>query len=336
MEILIEDIKFCLEKFGVNTPINKVILLEDGPGRPVSENDIRKIIRLDFIDGSKTVIKFVHEERVPASVIDQQCTLSDLLRDNGVPAPKRWKIGDSYCVKIIKDNLDLMVYMEEYLPDQISELTIDLFSQVGEMMGKMHEISDKLKPHIDFSMLYDEVLHRDIPYEKLWGKADHSFIRDEDMAKLLKIYDKRIEMLKKIWAELPMGAVQNDIYSCNNFCMYNGKIAVYDFNLAGDEAFIGDALRCWFRTVFDERTQDMVNSLDRKALWNGFWNGYFKERRLTDIEIKYFSDIYAILGCAYYTKLLVHLIDMGQKEYVVNNWDYTFDLLNSGNEVLPI
>ena len=108
--------------------------------------------------------------------------------------------------------------------------------------------------------------------------------------------------------------MQADIYSCNNIAVRNGGLAVYDFNLAGDEVLIGDILQCWFRTIFDEKIEDDIRMLSIDKMWSVFIKAYQKERKLTDIEKKYLPDVYAILGTVYYTKLLNYWMITGKRQ----------------------
>ena len=335
MEIKIEDVQKCAEKFGIRDAVLDITLLADGPDHPVPYDVIRKIIRVDFEDGKYTVMKFVREPIFTPEIINRQCAFSDLLGENGVYVPKRYRRQGTYCIKYIKESLEMDVYMEEYFKDMIPVLTVDIFGQIGRTMGRMHAISQRLKPKIGYSMLYNEVMYKDTSYERIWRGWDHSFMEQELYSRLLEIYAHRIEIVKNVWCSLPKGAVQGDIYSRNNVALHEGNVAVFDFNLAGDEVFVGDCLLCWFRTIFDERMQDELKDISQSDLWNAFWSGYLCERPLSETEKKYFPDIYAILGCLYYTKLLVHFVMTNREELARVHWKDTFHFLEADDSVVP-
>jgi len=332
---MLEDVQKCVKEFGIHDNVTHISLLADGPDHPVPYDVIRKIIRVYFENNACAVIKYVREPIFNPTIINNQCAFSDLLGHNGIRVPKRWKQQDSYCIKYVKDNLEMDVYIEEFFPDMIPTMTIEIFTDVGRLMGRMHYVSQCLKPIIGYSMLYNEVLYKDTSYERIWNGQNHSFIDEKNLIKLLQTYSLRIEIIKSVWSILPRGAVQGDIYSRNNIAISNGEVAVFDFNLAGDEVFIGDCLLCWFRTIFDEKIQEEIKNIDRDDLWNAYWSGYLKERQLSSAEKKHFSDIYAILGCLYYTKLLVCYVRTGRAELAKHGFKNTFKLLEVGNEVVP-
>ena len=155
------------------------------------------------------------------------------------------------------------------------------------------------------------------------------------MEDLLSVYNSRLNIIKGIWSDLPRAAVQGDIYSHNNFALENGRLAIFDFNLAGDEAVLGDCMLYWFRTIFDEKIQDEIAQLNIKDMWENYWKGYSQYRKLTEIEIKHLPDVYAILGCLYYTKLLAFKVSTGRSEEAKKTWRFLFELLNVDKEILP-
>lgn len=323
------DIVKCLNDFGIFNKIKKWDFLAHGPDHPVPYDVIRKIIFVELEDSKKLVIKFIKEAIFTSEIIEHQSAFSDLLRKNGIDTPYRFTKSGKYCIPFFKDGILMDVTLEEWIGEKIPHFTLDLYKEVGETLGKMHKIAIDDSRAIGFSLLYNEIICRDTSYERLWGKADHSFISATEYNKILDIYNKRLSIVKNIWTSLPRAAVQGDIYSCNNITVRDGRLSVFDFNLAGDEVLIGDILQCWFRTIFDIKIQDDLNGISLIELWRAFIGAYLKERPLTDIECKFFSDVYALLGVVYYTKLLAYYVLNNNKDKAEKEYSYLFELLQT-------
>lgn len=333
MDINLEDTVICLREFGILEPVKEWKVLADGPDHPVPYDVIRKIIYVELMDGRKYVIKFVREPVFPTEIIENQSKFSDLLMEYGIDTPKRLKKDGHYCIPYEKERLVMDVYAEEWVGEKIPHLTMDMYGEIGSVMGKIHRISVKTKFHIGFSLLYNEIAERDTSYERLWRNGDHSLIPEDEYQSILRIYNQRLDIIKNVWKSLPRAAVQGDIYSCNNIAIRNNGLVVYDFNLAGDEVLIGDILQCWFRTIFDEKIEGDLKKISREEMWSVFIKAYQSERQLQDIEKKYFSDVYAILGAVYYTKLLNYWMATGEVGKARDNYLFLFDLLGT-KEVL--
>lgn len=329
MDISKKDTITCLRKFGISEQVKDWRILADGPDHPVPYEVIRKIIYVELENAEKYVIKFVWEPMFSTQIIENQCVFSDLLMEHGIDTPRRLVRDGHYCISYEKEGFVMDVYAEEWVGDKVSHLTLEIYEKIGEIIGKIHQVSCETEFHIGFSLLYNEITERDTSFGRLWGAGGHDFISDDEFDAMRTIYDQRLDIVKNIWTMLPRAAVQGDIYSCNNIALRSGKLVVYDFNLAGDEVLIGDILQCWFRTIFDGKIERDLNMLSQEEMWSAFMNAYQREHRLTEIEKNCFSDVYAILGVVYYTKLLNFWLTTGKKKRVYDNYKYLFKLLET-------
>lgn len=333
LEINIDDIVMCLNKFGIFDSIKEWKLLADGPDHPVPYDVIRKIIYIELEDCNKYVMKFVREPVFTTQIIEKQSAFSDLLIKQGINTPHRITANGHYCVTYEKDNLTMDVYIEEWVGEKIPHLTMELYKNTGAIIGRIHRISQDSGFIIGFSLLYNEITERDTSFSRLWRNDNLRIIPKEQYDCMLEIYNRRLACIKKVWCDLPRAAVQGDIYSCNNIALNNDGLVVYDFNLAGDEVLIGDILQCWFRTIFDEKIEDDLEKLSRDQMWKEFILAYQEERTLTENEKLYIPDVYAILGTVYYTKILNYWMDKGECLKAEKNYSFLFELLNT--EKLP-
>ncbi|MCD7954393.1 MAG: hypothetical protein LUG93_01245 [Lachnospiraceae bacterium] len=327
MDIDEKDIRCCLEQFGIQRPLKKWALLADGPDHPVPYDVIRKIFFTEVEGDIRYVIKFIREPVFPTKLIEQQSCFSDLLRKNGIATPFRMKKDGHYCVSYEKDSQVMDVTVEEWMGEKIAHITPDFLREVGSLLGKTHRISLNSGMRIGFSLLYNEILTRDTSYARLWKESNHEIMPAAAYEKIVDLYNQRLAIVKRAWSSLPRAAVQGDIYSCNNLAWKDGRLALYDFNLAGDEVLIGDILQCWFRTIFDERMEEDMKQYLREELWDAFIGAYQNERPLTGIEKQYFPDAYSLFGVLYFTKLLAFQVRDGRKEEAVQNYEYLFRLL---------
>lgn len=329
LEINEDDIKMCLHKFGLLNPIREWKLLADGPDHPVPYEVIRKIVYIELENDEKYVMKFVREPVFTTQIIEKQSAFSDLLMENGIKTPKRKMAEGCYCVSFEKEKLIMDVYIEEWVGEKIPHLTMKLYKNVGSVIGRIHKVSQYTGFQIGFSLLYNEITKRDTSFSRLWRNGNQRSIPEKQYEEMLKIYNRRLAVIKRIWTELPRAAVQGDIYSCNNIAEKDGTLVIYDFNLAGDEVLIGDILQCWFRTIFDEKMKEDLALLSQDKMWSEFILAYQSQRRLTDIERKYFSDVYAILGTVYYSKLVNQWIDNGEYLKAKKHHSFLMELLKT-------
>ena len=329
MEICEQDLIACFRQFGIKKKIRRWHILADGPDHPVPYDVIRLIIFAELEgDTAKYVVKYIREPIFTTKIIENQCAYSDLLRDNGIQTPFRLMSDGHYCISYTKDGLRMDVTIEEWVGERPTHMTLELFEQVGRLLGRSHQVALEHNLKIGYCMIYDEVMTKDTSYERIWKTIRHDFISPTDLKQILSLYEKRINIIKKNWTKLPRAAVQGDIYSCNNFTVRNGTLVMFDFNLAGDEVLIGDMLLCWFRTIFDENMQEDLKNIRREDLWLRFIQAYQKERPFTEIEKQYLADAYALFGTLYYTKLLVYYVQTGQKLKAAERYRDTIQLLN--------
>lgn len=333
LEITKKDVIECLHKYGVQDAIKVWKVLADGPDHPVPYDVIRKIIYVELENDEKYVMKFVREPVFSTAIIENQSAFSDLLMNQGIETPKRKMVQGKYCISFEKNNLIMDVYIEEWVGEKIPHLTMDLYRNMGSVIGKIHMVSQRTGFKIGFSLLYNEITERDTSFSRLWRNGNQNIIPNSLYEEMLRIYNRRLAAIKQVWPELPRAAVQGDIYSCNNIAERNGNLVVYDFNLAGDEVLIGDILQCWFRTVFDEKIEEDLAKMSKEKMWSEFILAYQSERNLTEIEKKYFPDVYAILGVVYYTKMLNYWMDKGECLRAKENYSYLLELLNT--KILP-
>lgn len=329
LEINIDDIKICLYKFGLLDSIKEWRLLADGPDHPVPYEVIRKIVYIELENDEKYVMKFVREPVFTTKIIEKQSAFSDLLRENGIKTPKRKMEEGRYCVSFEKEKLIMDVYIEEWVGEKIPHLTMKLYKNIGSVIGRIHKVSQHTGFQIGFSLLYNEITERDTSFSRLWRNGNQRIIPEKQYEEMLEIYNRRLAVLKQIWTELPRAAVQGDIYSCNNIAEKDGTLVIYDFNLAGDEVLIGDILQCWFRTIFDEKMKEDLALLSQDEMWSEFILAYQSQRILTNIEKKYFPDVYAILGAVYYSKLVNQWIDNGEYLRAKKHYSFLMKLLKT-------
>lgn len=329
LKITKKDLIECLQKYRMQDAIKVWKVLADGPDHPVPYDVIRKIIYVELENNEKYVMKFVREPAFSTAIIENQSAFSDLLMKYGIKTPKRKMVQGKYCISFEKNNLIMDVYIEEWVGEKIPHLTMNLYRNMGTIIGKIHTISQRTGFKIGFSLLYNEITERDTSFSRLWRNGNQNIIPKAIYEEILGIYNRRLAVIKQVWHELPRSAVQGDIYSCNNIAERNGSLVVYDFNLAGDEVLIGDILQCWFRTVFDENIEEDLAKLSKEKMWSEFILAYQSERNLTENEKKYFPDVYAILGVVYYTKMLNYWMDKGECLWAKENYSYLLELLNT-------
>ncbi|MEK5061710.1 hypothetical protein BK126_10035 [Paenibacillus sp. FSL H7-0326] len=125
------------------------------------------ILRVDFLDHKSVVMKLVQQEEHPRLIIEQQSIFSELMRRNGILTPKRYIAGEHYCISYVINDLSLDVTVEEYLGEEIKTIDIEIAGKAGQLMGRMHAISEKEGAHIRVDSIFNVVGYNEVSgYER--------------------------------------------------------------------------------------------------------------------------------------------------------------------------
>ncbi|MCM3758383.1 hypothetical protein M3197_13010 [Sporosarcina aquimarina] len=151
---------------------------------------------------------------------------------------------------------------------ELTNITDELLSEIGRLLGKQHIISAQFKSPFttgtSWSMFGGNATENLGDYDE----NELSFLEFKNCCESHPLYEaieslylEYRRVLQKAWAQLPQGAVQGD------FCYYNmvreesGKLGIYDFNLAGNEVYLNEAIavavyHAWHAPYTGELTEE--------------------------------------------------------------------------------
>lgn len=329
MKITKEHIQALLEHYHIYNDIKEMIyFIEYYKGN--GELETKVIAKVVFNDRDPVVIKIVNDDRYSNHVIEEQSVFSEHLRANGILTPKRFKANDIYCNQTTIDHEVLSITVEEYIGEEIKEINSDIAYKIGELFGRIHSISERDNCHICNKTIFDVMGYNEVSgYEKFieltkTGKLDKRLV-----TAIQEQYQYHITELEKIWHQLPRYATQGDV-SINNLSWIEGDLAIFDYNIAGDEVLIGDMILEALLTSYE---MDMIDKTeDRTKIFTAFVQGYRTQRELSPLEEKTFLHIYAISDAFWFTKIRYN--DNSLSKLIEN--ENTHEILGCLNQMLAI
>lgn len=212
--------------------------------------------------------------------------------------------GNSYCIKYKLNDMFLDVTVEDYLGEEIKTIDFKLAYEIGQLMAKIHNISEKGHCYIGANTIFNVVGYNEVSgYDEFVKLGESGKIDSEMYQKIKKIYCIKIQRIKLLWDKLPRYATQGD-FSINNLTYIGEELGIFDYNIAGDETFVGDMVLEGLLTANEMDLADSLSDTNREELFKHFYKGYTSERPLTKDEQHIFNDIYSISSGLWFTKIL--------------------------------
>jgi len=249
------------------------------------------------------VLKFVRENNHPHNIIEAQSIFSEYLRSQGILTPKRYMIGGSYCLKYELNNMFIDITVEDYLGDEIQTIDFELAYKIGQLMAKIHRISEKGSCYIGNDTIFNVVGYNEVSgFNSFLDLGECNKIDSVMYQKIKALYTTKLEKIKLSWSKLPRYATQGDV-SINNLSYVGEEIGIFDYNIAGDETLVGDMVLEGLLTANEMDLSNGLTDKNRKELFECFLKGYINERPLTDDEKDILGEIYSISSALWFTKI---------------------------------
>lgn len=301
VNIELKNLIEVLELYNIAERISNFSFFINGYDDKTSE--MKAIIKVEFSDRNPLVVKFVRENNHPYNIIENQSIFSEYLRSQGVLTPKRYMCGKSYCLKYKLNNMFIDVTVEDYLGEEIKTIDFKLAYMIGQLMAKIHKISEKGNCHIGSNTIFNVVGYNEVSgFNSFLELGEGSKIDSVMYQKIKTLYIAKLEKIKLSWIKLPRYATQGDI-SINNLSFVGENIGIFDYNVAGDETLVGDMVLEGLLTANEMDLSNGLTDKDRTELFKRFFNGYITERPLTDDEKNIFSEIYSASSALWFTKI---------------------------------
>jgi Ser/Thr protein kinase RdoA (MazF antagonist) len=302
MKIELKDIINVLSLYNINSTITGYHFFMNGYNEKTLE--VKVIAKAEFSDRNALVVKFVRENNHSNNIIEEQSRFSEHLRNYGVLTPKRYKIGDKYCNIYHIDGLTLDVTVEDYIGEEIKVINNELAYKIGQLMGANHCIAEKDNLHINADTIFNVVGYNEVSgYNDFIKLGNNNLIEKSIFDEICTIYEKKLNKIKTVWADLPKYATQGD-YSINNLTYIGNELGIFDYNIAGDATLIGDMILEGLLTANEMDLADGLIESDRLELFKSFVKGYIIKRPLSEQEKHIFNDIYTISQALWSSKII--------------------------------
>lgn len=219
------------------------------------------------------------------------------MRENGIETPKQYACDLGFAKWYTFGGYDVIVTIEDFVQNEIKEVNASVARLTGELLAKMHQISEERNLHVDNQVLFDPFEENDLfDFEKF--KSIEKDLNDDNKEIFDLIVQKYYEYIKllDLLKYKNKYAVQGDISNCNLYMSEDDKLGVFDFNRSGDSVLFCDVI---MQAVFESRLMDYPeNSLDinfEKEILEAFLEGYSSIRKFSQEEVSLFPYLYAII-----------------------------------------
>lgn len=276
------------------------------------EVDFHKLIfRVDTVAGGSFVVKLHHSKPMQTTLIEEHSAFSERLRLEGINTAERFRFENAYCHPIQLRGKPFIATLERYVGEEIKAIDQKTVESMAMLMAQMHKCSEDNDLHLSTGTIWNLLSHstdmsRGFEYFKSLktmpikqsAKFDQLVYQDIENQ-----YNKRLWALEKVKLKLPTYAVQGD-FSINNMTINDRGLGIFDYNIAGEEALICDAV---IQGLFISREMDLQSNLkesDRPILFDCFMEVYQKNRQISQIERGIMNDIYAMADSFWFTPIL--------------------------------
>lgn len=178
---------------------------------------------------------------------------------------------------------------------EIQLVTDSTAYETGELLARMHTISEREALHVDNRVLFNPLTENDL-FSSWYFEEKQEILSSVDPVLFQRITDTYTEYLKKIAQvqQKKLFAVQGDISQNNLYRSCSGELGVFDFNNSGDNDFFYDAV---MQGVFEARLMDYpegVSARESDSVLRSFFQGYTSVRPFTSEQIEVYPFLYAM------------------------------------------
>lgn len=240
---------------------------------------------------------YLKGEQASKTYWEQCCNFANSLLEKGMNVSQYVKSKNGFYVV----EIDEKVYsLERELKGEIIETITDAeLIEIGRLLGIQHYISQQLSTPFNTATSWSLFGGNQTDAIGDYDENELSFIDFKKQfkshpifTKIESLYNDYRQRLKLIWNFLPQGAIQGDFCYYNMLKQYQGNLAIYDFNLAGNEVYLNECIAVGVYHAWHVPYKGRLNGTERFKL---FIDAYNKERPLNELERTYAAYTKAII-----------------------------------------
>lgn len=325
--IEIEVIEKILKLYDIHAQVNEQKLYI----HEIEDNGWIKVIFCVTLDnGRMLIIKILHEDKDLDAEIqksEKQSCFSEIMRHNGIKTPARHMSDGKYTFPFVYHNLPCMVTVEDWCGEEITEITVDIAYQIGELMARMHTISLDNNCKIGHRTLFSAAYWNDVDnFPEFCEITKDKNLNQAAAAQIKELHDKKLKHIREVWETLPKSAVQGDI-SINNLTQTEYGLTIFDYNNAGDEVLISDLILEGLLTAYEMDLPSGTLTAEREKLFPAFLEGYLSVRPLSEVESNIAWEIYTLYHGLWFSRI-VHNDNSLDELVKSGDYDAANNLLN--------
>jgi len=267
------------------------------------EDDFREAILVEFVSGSKLVIKVACNEFTTIDSIEMWQKCAETYITEGFYCPKIFKALDGTFPSVEYKGHKCIAYAEEY---SIYECAInntkakpfreELYAMTAKIAKRKYDYTDIPSAYCLFELFpgdeMDEVSWNAYEFKEYCKKLPESFREQTD--RMFIRWQENYNELKKIYFSLPFSVYQADFNDSNVLINSDGGfVGIFDFNLAGRDEFLNYLFREIYMGSFECELNEILNALKIAS----------KEYVFSVEEIKAAQLIYRCVKPLWYTRV---------------------------------
>lgn len=262
----------------------------------LESKEVRLIVKAVLDNGKELVIRFKNEQDVTFDLIESQSHFAKLLVENCISTPAIYTSEGHFARIYDFSGYEVIVTVEDFVNGELKEIDTDIARKAGELLARMHNISEQADYHISNEILFDPLIQNELfSFETFIENECYLRTIDEDLyEKILRELNSCLQAVK-LFENAPRYAVQGDMSDCNLFKPQDGSIGVFDFNRSGDNVLYYDAI---MQAVFVARLMNYPEELKGKqeqVILSAFLDGYNRERPFSEKQKEVYPSFYALI-----------------------------------------
>lgn len=233
------------------------------------------------------------------------CYYSSLLLENGMNVTHYQKSLDAtYVVEVEEKVFSLEISLAG---KPVEVLTDREITEIGRLLGIQHALSIEIPTPFNTATSWS--LFGGNQTDEI-GDYDENELSFLDFKKhyenhllfpnIESLYQEYRQSIYEIWSVLPQGAVQGDFCYYNMLLEEDGSLAIYDFNLAGNEVYLNECIAVGVYHAWHAPYEGKLKEEERFQL---FLDSYKRERPLNVSEQATFSQLKAIIRAFRYDRI---------------------------------
>lgn len=261
---------------------------------------------IKFVTSVKTenghyIVKLFRRESFKRT-IEEQSVFSEYLRANGILTAKRYKCQNHYRTDLRLGKYILSVTVEDYIGEEIILLTAPVARKIGELLARMHNISEGGNCHIHRGHTIFNITTKNdvVGYDILLRYARKGKLDMSVFARIRREHSRIMKAILKGFENFPVYASQGDL-SINNLTLVDGEVAVFDYNISGDMPLLSDMI---LEGLLIAHEMEREEGLTVETAYREFERGYISHRPLSEREQAIYKTAHDYAEAVWFSKII--------------------------------